>query len=261
MAITLDPLSYSSFYLDCYSDQVRLSSATCFFVKRCKQTFLVTNWHVVSGKDNQTKKCLDSRGLCPTKVAVSIYKQSEYVERVMLDVPLYNDRAPVWLEHPIHHEMVDVVAIPVTIPEGQDVCYVEDRIEMHNENTHANIKDDVFILGFPFGISEGEGFPIWKRASIASEPALDIHELPLMYVDTASRPGMSGSPVIYKEKRPVSLGKKDTNGGLIVESNYFMEFVGVYSGRIGVEDEVKAQLGKVWKKQSIEDIVRQFKTE
>lgn len=38
-------------------------------------------------------------------------------------------------------------------------------------------------------------------------------------------------------------------------SQYYMEFVGVYSRRIGAEDEFKAQLGRVWKRQVIEDII------
>lgn len=34
-----------------------------------------------------------------------------------------------------------------------------------------------------------------------------------------------------------------------------MEFIGVYSGRIGADDEFKAQLGKVWKKRVIDEII------
>ena len=44
-----------------------------------------------------------------------------------------------------------------------------------------------------------------KRARIASEPIIDIQDRPLMYIDTASRSGMSGSPVIiYIRKEEVS---------------------------------------------------------
>ena len=115
-------------------------------------------------------------------------------------------------------------------------------------------KDDVYVLGFPFGISEGEGFPIWKRASIASEPIIDIQDRPLMYIDTASRSGMSGSPVIYKERRGVAICDTHPTKATKI-SHFFMEFIGVYSGRIGADDEFKAQLGRVWKKRVIDEII------
>ena len=60
------------------------------------------------------------------------------------------------------------------------------------------VADEVFILGFPYKIGNASQIPIWKRGSVASEPELDCDNLPKLFVDTASRPGMSGSPVIYK---------------------------------------------------------------
>ena len=52
---------------------------------------------------------------------------------------------------------------------------------------------DVFILGYPFG-SGPPAFPVWKRGSIASEPDLVKTTNGYYLIDTASRPGMSGSP-------------------------------------------------------------------
>lgn len=83
------------------------------------------------------------------------------VERIVHTIPLYDENdTPLWLEHPSFKEKVDVVAIKVTIPNDMLIKYVEEAIEPYNEQTKANIKDDVYVLGFPFGISEGEGFPI-----------------------------------------------------------------------------------------------------
>lgn len=255
-SITLDPLSYTSYYVESCFNETFLASGTCFFIKRKDSTFLITNWHVVSGRNNESLEHLDKiHAAIPNNLKVHIFKNQEIVEREIFTIPILDEEEnPLWLEHPSLKEKVDVIAIKVDIPSNLYIVYVEDAIEPYNEKTKANIKDDVFVLGFPFGISEGEGFPIWKRASIASEPKIDILGRPLIYIDTASRSGMSGSPVIYKERRPMVICDTEPSKATKI-SQYYMEFVGVYSGRIGAEDEFKAQLGRVWKRQVIEDII------
>ena len=250
-AVQIDLLSYSSFYVTCFFNESPLSSATCFFVKRHGMDYLITNWHVVTGRNSQTNEVLDKRyASIPNKLRVQVFKDQEIVEREEFYVPLYDiDGMPLWFEHPVLGQYVDVVALPVSIPKGMIVAYVEDAIEPFNEDTAVHISDDLYIIGFPFGLSAGIYFPIWKRASVASEPILDVENLPMIYVDTASRQGMSGSPVIYKEKRAFSI----IGGGRL--SRYYMRLVGVYSGRVGVKDDFSIQLGRVWKAQVIDDII------
>ena len=112
---------------------------------------------------------------------------------------------------------------------------------------------DMFVIGYPFGKSGGGYLPIWKHATIASEPNVAIDDLPKMYADTASRPGMSGSPVLVVTRAPyassdgkfttLDFGKKPT-----------VRFVGVYSGRVGIADDLDTQLGVVWQLQALEEI-------
>jgi hypothetical protein len=58
---------------------------------------------------------------------------------------------------------------------------------------------EVFILGYPFEIKR-PAFPVWKRASVASEPDLVRLVDDYILVDTASRPGMSSAPVIRQSR-------------------------------------------------------------
>jgi hypothetical protein len=113
------------------------------------------------------------------------------------------------------------------------------------------VGNDAFILGFPFNINVST-LPIWKRASIASEPGAVVDELlPCFYVDTASRPGMSGSPVILR-----SWGGYHTDeGGLVMTPDPATRLIGVYSGRIGAQDELQAQLGIVWRIEVVDEII------
>jgi len=58
---------------------------------------------------------------------------------------------------------------------------------------------DAFILGFPKGIAHQQLLPIWKRGSIATEPEIPREDdLPVFLVDTATREGMSGAPVLLR---------------------------------------------------------------
>ncbi|MEJ7935979.1 hypothetical protein WG907_17240 [Sphingobium sp. AN558] len=101
----------------------------------------------------------------------------------------------------------------------------------------------VFILGFPFG-RLGVGMPVWKQGALASEPFLaPLLDHRLLIVDTASRPGMSGSPVIQRVHGQVELaggyGRNASGDGAC-------NFIGIYSGRFHTNDGSDAQLGRVW---------------
>jgi hypothetical protein len=65
---------------------------------------------------------------------------------------------------------------------------------------------------------------VWKRGSIASEPEVFSPGQLYMLVDTASRPGMSGSPVIRR-----SWGTHQMKGGgVALGAATAIEFVGVF---------------------------------
>ena len=107
-------------------------------------------------------------------------------------------------------------------------------------------------LYFPFGKQTGY-IPIWKKASVASEPELDVENLPYFFADTATRTGMSGSPVVLYKDRPITMiNEKERK-----VSRHWTKFVGVYSGRIGADNETKgdAQLGRVWKPHVIQEMI------
>ena len=109
---------------------------------------------------------------------------------------------------------------------------------------------DAFIIGYPFGISTGS-FPIWKRASIASEPEIPIDGWPYFLVDSASREGMSGAPVIARSWGSAQL----EYGDHVTTPGVHSRFLGIYSSRIGANDELRAQLGHVWHGKVIGEII------
>jgi hypothetical protein len=70
------------------------------------------------------------------------------------------------------------------------------------------IGNPIFILGYPLGFSHFINTPIWKRGSITSEPHIETAESGLkVVIDATTRQGMSGAPVIMREKNALHCGK------------------------------------------------------
>ena len=122
------PLKLLSVY-----DNQPLAHATGLLCYPSGRTTLVTNWHVVSGKDAFTGQHLDKSSLMPTSLRVSVALceverdllaktskgSKETVRRTPLlrprdiDVPLYEDGTPRWKEHPTLGRICDVVALDI----------------------------------------------------------------------------------------------------------------------------------------------------
>ena len=255
-------LSKSSYFFEAKCLRKVLGSGTCFFLKRNNLNYLVTNWHLASGQDANTKEPIYSDK--PTHFHVQVFdkSQSDSQPLVRVIIPLYDsDNQRLWLEHPTYKEKVDVIALKVEIPDNAQIYTVEECLESPSENVEVRVSDDVYILGFPLAINAGKHFPIWKRASVATEPSIDIavkiddgsiKDLPHILVDSSSREGMSGSPVVFKELRCKTV--KDESNYSANISTHFTKLVGIYSGRISDLNN-EAQLGIVWKYQVIDEII------
>ena len=70
-------------------------------------------------------------------------------------------------------------------------------------------------------------------------------------VDTASRPGMSGAPVIRRSWGTHAL----ENGAFPANSTPQSKFIGVYSRRLHTDDPSNAQIDMVWPADDINDII------
>ena len=119
--------NYASLYVvPRFSGQV-LSSATGFVATRPDSPlgWLVTNWHVVTGRVPESGQPLDKKtGGVPDELQVLYHRKDEPGAWIEVRHDLYDPNGdPFWLEHPTHGRKVDVVAIPVltTLPGGEEI--------------------------------------------------------------------------------------------------------------------------------------------
>jgi hypothetical protein len=253
--ILLDQPSFLSLIVQAKLGNNCLSSATGFIVNRPDgSSILITNWHVVSGRYPDRDETISLSGKVPDSLSIRHNADGELGSWTDKTEKLYDDSGkPLWLEHPFLGSRVDVVGLPLTNLEGiARYPYSYSGPVGHDvANFPASIKwgpsDFVNVVGFPFGLSSGGGHGIWVQGAIATEPELDYEELPKYLIDSRTRTGQSGSPVvIYKRNGWITL----SDGRPFLIHNPIMLLIGVYSGRVNKESD----LGTVWKTQVVEEI-------
>jgi S1-C subfamily serine protease len=227
--------------------------ATGFIWKHGQQHYLVTNWHVITGKNAQTGKLELPARPDAFRALFSIRTGNFGKSEAHIDLR-DTDGKPLWLVHP-NGSRVDVVVLPIDLSSPTAPVELSPINSYTSKPLRIQIGMEVFILGYPFGM-DSPGFPVWKRGTIASEPDL-VHMTTGYYlVDTASRPGMSGAPVILR-----SWSNDYVEGSV----RAFMDtpatnLIGIYSGRLyAAPDEV--QIGMVWHQSYIGEIIAGNKRE
>ena len=229
-------LSFSSVKLELFSkDGAYLKSASGFVVDAGDRHYLITNWHVVSGRnisvDEQQEPIYG-----PYTLKTSIHFHSREGGKPPLSmgtwqritISLYDDNnVPRWMEYRAsepHKGMVDVVALPIqshliwspfigltpgiNINKGswaKDVNLWKKVSAIPVSAIETDVEygppDVVHIIGYPQGWTpEGtskSSSAFWRTSFIASE--IYEHGMTrenIFFVDPSAPDGMTGSPVV-----------------------------------------------------------------
>lgn len=231
------------------------STGTGFIYFHDDRYYIITNWHNATGRNPITNEPLSENHMgIPNVFCFYLRLKNGNGQSRLVKLNLYEDSEmtkPKWLVHPIYKSKVDVVAIELET--FTDIIFSPLNKYDFDNDISPEVADEAFIIGYPFEDFRYLGLPIWKKASIATEPTVNEDQLPKMLLDTATRPGLSGSPVIYQR-----IGIHRMKDGQLQPDSIIGRirgFLGVYSGRIG-KGEMMAQLGIVWKKKVIEEIIK-----
>ncbi len=252
--INIDQYSLAAIPIEMYFNEIALSLGTGFVWVHHDKFYLITNWHNVSGKDPNTGKHLSRTAAEPNRLRIWFNSRGQLGNKIAKFAPIRDaHNVGLWLVHPAHGRNVDIVALPLGDYSDVDMHPIN---LMASDDLHLQVGMDVFVLGFPFGIAAG-GFPIWKQGSFASEPELSPAAQLHLFIDTASRPEMSGSPIIRR-----SWGTHMLAGGSVsMGPGAATKFVGVYSGRTATNDPLDAQLGLAWPASLLPEILIGAKTD
>jgi hypothetical protein len=233
--------SVASLFLEMQQAGKKIGTATGFIVVRDAKRYLITNRHVVRGLQSAGPIIPPDHFVIAQHVAGKLGTWEPRTEQ------LYDKTGrPRWFEHPSRPVEIDVAALPLANDAGIDV-YPYDPWSP-GPGMAAGVSEPLHIIGFPFGVSGGGALGIWVRGFTATEPDLDWNGLPCFLVDSRTRDGQSGSPVIaYSAGGPTAMA----GGGLALGGPPMEQFFGVYSGRINRESD----LGIVWKAQAVRDVI------
>jgi len=242
-SILIDPLTVVSTSLELYAGSNALGSGTGFIVQREAAPFLITNWHVLSGRNPRTNQPLSSTGAVPDNIAVWYHIKGKLGTWGRRFEQLINqDGSHRWLEHP-EGRKIDVAALPVMVDDEIQLYQLD--LALSNVDLLLSPSEPVSIIGFPFGLTSGGKFPIWKTGHIASDIDIDYDGLPAFIIDATTKPGMSGSPVAARR-----IGMYRTSKGIQMGGEA-SRFLGIYSGRI----HDQADIGMVWRPDVIDSIL------
>lgn len=246
---TLDEFSLTAVPLEPYFNETKLGNATGFMWEWAGAHYLVTNWHVVSARDFFTDEYLDRVTVGrPNKLRTLFNTKMGFIGKQQWDISIRDeDDNPLWLVHP--GRRLDIAVLPLPVNAEHPVSAFHPINRLTDARVPLQIGMEVFILGFPFG-AEPPGYPVWKRGSIASEPDLARLTTDYLLVDTASRPGMSGAPVIRRNRRFAETAEERSS-----VAKPSTRFVGIYSGRLRTQTADEAQIGLVWDASFINEII------
>lgn len=272
----IDQLSLSSLQLQVYFDETPLGNATGFVIKSKEQLYLVTNWHVVTGIDPRTGK-LNEQAAIPNNIKVKYNRiEIKYNGGNEIKLSLFDDNGQKkWLEYPkyitkypngkegksINVPLVDVILLPMQ-NEIFPLDFIFDLETLLKKDMYITPALPISVIGYPFNDeSRSSSLPIWITGFIASEPDVDMNQLPLIYINASGYSGLSGSPVIARTYGflPSDPYKKS----ILMTSSHHTKFIGIYSGRITthrvINDPMQDSLSLcyVWKAKVIYTILEQ----
>lgn len=246
-------------------EAIECGPATGFVVEKEGSHFLVTNYHVVSGRRSTDGAVISTTGGTPTHLRCTFHGQKLGTWQQKI-VPLFdkNDK-PTWLHTVINgsdiFKFADVAVIP--LEHTQEITLYPVAIDK-SDDIRSSPCSQATVLGYPGGKSSYKYFPIWVTGYIASEPQLDYADLSILLVNATTTAGMSGSPVFQ-----VADGNHfDSSGGYHISASRLYKFLGIYSGRITtnqlLEDSVTddrqssdnaLNIGIVWKPSIINKLI------
>lgn len=168
-----------------------VSQGTGFYFRDDDQLFLVTAYHVLTGRSPAEKKD-------PLGNAISFYchMDSSRPQNVRwINLPIAGKEGARLVRPSRNNADLAAIALqPAEYASCDIMAITRDWITAPLESAPGSA---VFVVGYPYGYSDTvNSLPVWKTGNLATSAAIDFEGLPLVLLDISIYPGMSGAPAI-----------------------------------------------------------------
>lgn len=280
-------VSNSVVHLTMRYQKTKLSVGTGVIYQHGSDFYIVTAWHNLTGRHSETLKPLSNKLAMPDNVVVNLVVSIPSVgmaTRHSITIPLADEEKSLFYIHPENWPRVDVAVIPfdpnstflseLYLSTGEqvdvefspimevpgsgttEICPIQKYLVPNSDviakwfNT-VEVTEELFIPGYPHNVQDYYAQPVWKRATIASSVRDGWNREPKFLIDSASKSGMSGSPVLYYNPN----GRVEILGSTYQFGQDVAILAGIYVGRVAINGEQDPQIGTVWKSTVIKEIV------
>lgn len=236
-----------------------IAHGTGFFWHYAGTDFVITNWHVLSGRNPFTLDVMPGRGIIPDRIRVYGWKIATEGGKVEFKRTAYTytlgafgieafSKPPI-----VDGRVVDIAAFPLPdgfvmartsdLQGGQRFAPIEPRVNLRVQDKIATeAGDDCILLGYPLSNYSGLRLPIWKRGSIATDTNMAIEGSPAFLIDAATSSAMSGSPVFRRASAAPEVHPETK----VVSQFHAVQFIGVYAGRLQSQELGSVNVGYCW---------------
>ena len=147
--VMIDPLSIHPLYLIQVKGDDPLGTATGFIVAKGEKKYLVTNWHVVTGRHPHSNQPICPQGKTPDALLIWHHGKTLGTWVRKREALLDKNGIRRWLEHK-SGKAVDLVALPLA-EISQDVQVYPFDLSLANTDMLPEVAMPVSIIGFPVG--------------------------------------------------------------------------------------------------------------
>lgn len=264
--------SYHSYFVECFAIHPvkniseRIGTGTAFTVRYRDRRYLVTNRHVLTGRDSRNRARDPEFPKHPDRVTFKIPLIAPDDARHFHEVNLVGaeDEPAFWWQHPEHGPAVDIAVIPLydhlhpnfdaslAMYVGGERVTLDYSLLDSSPYRHAiplRVTQELYVVGFPFYAdpSKTSNSAVWTRGTIASEPHLGFDGTEAFLLDARTREGQSGSPVLRHDV----VGSSRSSRRFPSYEVHHDILVGIYSGRIHKDLDI----GFVWPAYLIREII------
>lgn len=235
------------------------------FGEGSKSLRLITNWHIVTGRDPQNARHSRRNGAVPVTLRLKAFQSVRGhiflpagLNTLEIVINREDGEEPRWYELPERSFIADVVVLELDGIEdmlAKTIVMPLSQLDLTPGFT-PELLDHVLVAGYPHGVANEHVFPIFKGGTIATDPALPNQAMPRYLIDCRTTSGMSGAPVLG-QKFGISPGAL-TDASTLGTHHYF---AGVYSGRAfdgearTADDKMMSELGIVWLPEVVDQIL------